>query len=43
MKQRPIKPLVEALKQLDAEIEYLGEEGYPPLKLKEKRLKKKIR
>ena len=40
MKQRPIKPLVEALKQLDAEIEYLGEEGFPPLKIKGKRLKK---
>ena len=40
MKQRPIKPLVEALKQLDAEIEYLGEEGYPPLKIKGKRLKR---
>lgn len=40
MKQRPIKPLVEALKQLDAEIEYLGEEGYPPLKIKGKKIEK---
>jgi 3-phosphoshikimate 1-carboxyvinyltransferase len=33
MFQRPIAPLVDALKQLGADIEYLGEEGYPPLKI----------
>ncbi len=33
MQQRPIKILVDALKQLGAEIEYLGEEGFPPLKI----------
>lgn len=33
MKQRPIKVLVEALKQLGANIEYLEKEGYPPLKI----------
>ncbi|GAB3530741.1 3-phosphoshikimate 1-carboxyvinyltransferase [Pontibacter brevis] len=33
MCQRPIKVLVEALKELGASIEYLGEEGYPPLKM----------
>jgi len=35
MLQRPIGPLVEALRSLGADIEYLGEEGYPPLKIKE--------
>jgi 3-phosphoshikimate 1-carboxyvinyltransferase len=34
MKQRPIKILVEALKQLGATIEYLEEVGYPPLNIK---------
>ncbi|WP_018675989.1 3-phosphoshikimate 1-carboxyvinyltransferase [Riemerella columbina] len=33
MKQRPIAPLVEALRQLGAEIHYLEKEGYPPLKI----------
>ncbi|WP_266202782.1 3-phosphoshikimate 1-carboxyvinyltransferase [Pontibacter kalidii] len=33
MCQRPIKILVEALRELGASIAYLGEEGYPPLKL----------
>ncbi|MFD3002032.1 3-phosphoshikimate 1-carboxyvinyltransferase [Pontibacter toksunensis] len=33
MCQRPIKVLVEALKELGASIEYLGEEGYPPMKM----------
>ncbi|MDX5480607.1 MAG: 3-phosphoshikimate 1-carboxyvinyltransferase [Hymenobacteraceae bacterium] len=33
MCQRPIKILVEALRELGASIDYLGEEGYPPLKL----------
>ena len=33
MCQRPIKVLVEALKELGASIEYLGEEGYPPLRM----------
>lgn len=35
MKQRPIGVLVEALKQLGANIEYLGKEGYPPLRIGE--------
>lgn len=30
MKQRPIGILVDALRQLGAHIEYLGQEGYPP-------------
>lgn len=29
--QRPISPLVEALRQLGAKVDYLGEEGFPPL------------
>ena len=33
MKQRPIGILVEALRQLGAEIEYLGETGFPPLRI----------
>jgi len=33
MKQRPIKALVDALRYLGASIEYLEEEGYPPLKI----------
>jgi len=40
MKQRPIKPLVEALKELGADIEYLENEGFPPLKIKGKKLEK---
>ena len=31
MRHRPIAPLVDALRSLGADIEYLGEEGYPPL------------
>lgn len=31
MLKRPIGPLVEALRELGAKIDYLGEEGYPPL------------
>lgn len=31
MRQRPIGPLVDALRQLGADISYLGREGYPPL------------
>lgn len=33
MCQRPIGLLVDALRKLGATIEYLGEEGYPPLKI----------
>jgi 3-phosphoshikimate 1-carboxyvinyltransferase len=31
MKQRPVGPLVDALKQLGGRISFLGEKGYPPL------------
>ena len=34
MKHRPIKLLVDALRHLGANIEYEGETGYPPLKIK---------
>lgn len=35
MKQRPVKVLVDALRQLGANIEYLEAEGYPPLQIGE--------
>ena len=34
MLQRPIGVLVDALRQLGAEMEYVGEEGFPPLRIK---------
>lgn len=34
MKQRPIGILAEALRQLGADIEYLGQPGYPPLRIR---------
>jgi 3-phosphoshikimate 1-carboxyvinyltransferase len=34
MKQRPISILVDALRELGAEIEYVENEGFPPIKLK---------
>jgi len=40
MQERPIKVLVEALRSLGADIEYVKEEGYPPLKINGKRLVK---
>jgi 3-phosphoshikimate 1-carboxyvinyltransferase len=33
MKERPIAPLVNALKTLGADIRYLGREGYPPFEI----------
>lgn len=36
--QRPVKPLVDALLSLGASIEYLGEEGYAPLRVRGRRL-----
>jgi 3-phosphoshikimate 1-carboxyvinyltransferase len=38
MQQRPIKVLVDALKSIGANISYLKEEGYPPLRIKGKEL-----
>lgn len=34
MKERPIFPLVNALRQIGANIEYLEKEGYPPFEIK---------
>lgn len=33
MHERPIGDLVDALKQVDAKIDYLGNQGYPPLQI----------
>lgn len=41
MQQRPIKILVEALQNLGANIEYLQNEGFPPIKIKGTQLQKK--
>lgn len=40
MQERPVKILVEALKHLGADIEYLGNEGFPPLRINGRRLEK---
>lgn len=39
MRQRPVGPLVDALRACGAAITYLGEEGYPPLKIKGQNLR----
>ncbi|WP_223606711.1 3-phosphoshikimate 1-carboxyvinyltransferase [Chryseobacterium sp. OSA05B] len=41
MKERPIKNLVSALKDLGADIEYLENEGFPPLKITGKKITQK--
>jgi 3-phosphoshikimate 1-carboxyvinyltransferase len=38
MKERPIKILVDALKQLGADISYEANEGFPPIRIKGKKL-----
>lgn len=40
MKERPIQILVEALKKLGADITYVENEGFPPIKIKGKKLTK---
>ena len=40
MQERPLFPLVDALKQLGAEIEYVNKEGFPPIKVKGKNISK---
>ena len=40
MHQRPIKTLVNALKNLGVEIEYLAKNGFPPIKIKGTSIKK---
>lgn len=39
MRERPIAPLVDALRGLGASIRYLGADGYPPLEIQASRLK----
>ena len=41
MKHRPIGILVDALRLLGADIQYVGEEGFPPLRINGKQLEKK--
>ncbi len=41
MKERPVEPLVAALRKMDADIEYLERDGFPPLKIKGKKLSSK--
>ena len=38
MRERPIGPLVDALRLMGASIEYLGNEGFPPLKIEGRKL-----
>lgn len=38
LRQRPIAPLVDSLRKLGAEIEYAGEAGHAPLKIKGRKL-----
>ncbi len=38
MSERPIGPLVSALRECGADIEYIGREGYPPIKIQGRRL-----
>ncbi|QCW99023.1 3-phosphoshikimate 1-carboxyvinyltransferase [Aggregatimonas sangjinii] len=38
MTERPVKVLVDALRTLGADIEYLKDEGYPPIKIKGRKL-----
>ena len=39
MKQRPIGPLVEALRSLGADIDYTEKEGFPPLRIRGRKLR----
>ncbi|MGB5500608.1 MAG: 3-phosphoshikimate 1-carboxyvinyltransferase [Maribacter sp.] len=40
MTERPVKVLVEALRNLGADIEYINSEGYPPIQIRGKKLQK---
>ena len=42
MHHRPIGQLVDALREIGADIEYLGEEGFPPLRIKGCTLDKRL-
>lgn len=39
MLKRPIGPLVDALRALGADVEYAGEEGFPPLRIRGRKLR----
>ena len=41
MHERPVKPQIDCLKELGAEIKYLEKEGFPPIEIKSKKLKSK--
>ena len=41
MHERPVKPLIDCLKELGAEIKYSEKEGFPPIEIKSKKLKSK--
>ena len=41
MHERPVKPLIDCLKELGAEIKYLEKAGFPPIEIKSKKLKSK--
>ena len=41
MHERPIKPLIDCLTELGAEVKYLEKEGFPPVEIKSKKLKSK--
>ena len=41
MHERPIKPLIDCLLALGAEIKYLDNKGFPPIQIKSKKLKSK--
>lgn len=38
MLERPIRDLIDALRELGGKIEYLGQEGFPPIQIKESEL-----
>ncbi|WP_130736643.1 3-phosphoshikimate 1-carboxyvinyltransferase [Flavobacterium sp. J27] len=40
MQERPIKILVDALRQLDVAIDYVNNEGFPPIRIKGKKITK---
>ena len=41
MHERPIKPLIDSLVKLGANIHYLENKGFPPIEIKSKKLKSK--
>jgi 3-phosphoshikimate 1-carboxyvinyltransferase len=41
MHERPVKPLIDSLKELGTEIKYLENKGFPPIEIKSKKLNSK--